>query len=903
MHLTDEDLSRHVLLRLQQKGRLLRSHFPRNDGPDAELVVNTLHAREELSRGFRFDVELLSDDASIALKGMIGKMMTVSLVRDDGTERHFNGYITEFRYVKTDGGFVYYNAVLEPWLAFTKLRQNCVSFKGCSVIGMMEQIFCRYEQRDWKVRIDADLPTVSCMNQYNETDHNHLHRRWEAAGLHYWYEHRADGHTLWLSDDSTQAGRIDACAAREVEPGTIPYRAFAGSFECDGIYRWEAVRRLGSSATALASFDYKRPHPFVASRESENQQGNEVPACEQYENLGEYGYRDGPDGEALARRRMEEADRARQYFEAAGNDRSAMPGRCFVLADHHSATMPWPVLNMAIRDPIGEREYLITSADHSAANNIHSAGREPSYYKNHITCLRRTIRWRPGRNFNSTPPPAPGVQTAIVTGPPGEEIYTDSLGRVKIQFHWDRDGQHDDNSSAWVRVAMPMAGAQFGQIGLPRVGHEVVVQFLAENPDRPIITGVVYNAVRETPWKLPEQRALSGLRSKELGGSRHNQLVLDDTAGQIQAQLRSDHLHSQLSLGQIHRIDSNAGHQEERGAGFELRTDGHGVTRAGQGLLITTDANAGGNSASKSMPQTTMRLMRAHMQHDAMAELAQQHGIDDGSAQAKTAVMVSSQNKQIKGAGEHFPELTAPHVVISSSAGIAANAAETVHVASGAQVAVTAGANISITAQGGMFASVRQGLRLFTHKLGLKLIAASGDIDLHALADSVNLLAKMQITQTANRITITAKEEIMLNGGGSYFRLSSDAIELGSKGAVTYHGAQHEFLGAKGIDAAIAMPPRGQLKGSGIFNLSSHEAASGRLGAGMPFRLYKNGSIFEEGVLDSDGNARFEHQLEEGAEYEVEMPNRQRYSIPSADVPQNDQLAGHRFDNPGGLHE
>lgn len=324
------DLPRPAVVRiLEQKGRLLRSHFPHNDGPDATLVVNTLYAREELSRGFRFDVELLSDDASIPLKDMIGKMLTVSLVRGNGTERHFNGYITEFRYVKTDGGFVYYSAVLEPWLAFTGLRKNCTAFKGCTVLEMTEKIFVHYLQRDWKVSMNTAAPTFSYQVQYNEIDHDHLHRRWEASGFHYWYEHRRDGHTLWLSDDSTLADPIDACGAREVEPGTMPYRAYAGSLEHDGVREWQAVRRMGSGATALASFDYKRPAPFVADRGSENHQGNDVPSCELYENLGEYGYPDGHEGEAQARRRMEEADKATQYFMATAT--TAPPCRAAAL--------------------------------------------------------------------------------------------------------------------------------------------------------------------------------------------------------------------------------------------------------------------------------------------------------------------------------------------------------------------------------------------------------------------------------------------------------------------------------------------------------------------------------------------------------------------------------------------
>ncbi|QGZ43184.1 type VI secretion system tip protein VgrG [Pseudoduganella flava] len=871
--------------------------FPHNDGPAAALAVNSLFAQEELSRGFRFDVELLSDDVSIPLKAMIGRMMTVSLLRDDGSVRHFNGYITEFRYMKTDGGFVYYYAVLEPWLAFAKLRKNCVSFKGRSVTEVTELVFAQYPQHDWKTCMQAEDPKVSYMNQYNETDYNHLHRRWETAGFYYWYEHRADGHTLWLADDSTMAAAIDACGSREVDPGSIPFRAFGGSYERDGISQWQAVRRMGSGATALASFDYKRPAPYIAGRESENRQGDAVPSYELYENLGEYAYRSGADGEAMARRRMEEADRMTQYFEAAGNDRSAMPGRCFKLTEHHSSTMKWPVRNVALRDPIGQRDYLIISVRHWAGNNIHSSEAEPSYYKNELTCQRKAIRWRPGRNFHSEPPPAPGVQTAIVTGPQGEEIYTDGYGRVKVQFHWDRASKRDENSSAWVRVAMPMAGREFGQVGLPRVGQEVVVQFLGENPDRPIITGLVYNEHHHAPWALPGQCALSGLRSRELAGQRCNQMVLDDTNGQIQAQLRSDHLHSQLALGDIHRLDTTAGHLERRGEGFELRTDGHGVMRAAMGMVVTTEPRTAGAGAVKAMPDTLRRLAQAQAQHESMAKLAQQHDQQEAGAQADTASALAKQNDGIKGSVSKLPELSSPHLVISSSAGIATAAEQSVHIASGEQLALTSAQNVSVAAFGGLFASVRQGLRMFVHKVGMKLIAASGDVDIQALSNSINLLAKLNIIQSANRITITAKDEIVLNGGGSYIKLGAAGIEQGSKGKVTVHGAKHEFLGPKNLNVANTMPPQSEQQGKAMFNLGSHAAASGRPQAGVPYKLYKDGALVEEGKLDETGSFAFEHENDTDSKYAVELPSGDTYEVEAGE-----QLAPHQVSSGMGHH-
>ena len=207
-------------------------------------------------------------------------------------------------------------------------------------------------------------------------------------------------------------------------------------------------------------------------------------------------------------------------------------------------------------------------------------------------------------------PKTGGPETARVVGPDAStaetNIYTDALGRIKIQFPWDRHGQKNQNSSCWVRVASAWAGNQLGAMQVPRVGQEVIVDFLGGDPDLPIVTGRVYNQLNQPPWRLPEQQALSGLRSRELtpgggngAGGRSNHLVLDDTQGHIQAQLRSDHQHSQLSLGSLGRIEDNAGRKEARGEGFELRTDGHGVVRAKDGLLISTEGRVKRLSAAK----------------------------------------------------------------------------------------------------------------------------------------------------------------------------------------------------------------------------------------------------------------------------------------------------------------
>jgi type VI secretion system secreted protein VgrG len=379
-----------------------------------------------------------------------------------------------------------------------------------------------------------------------------------------------------------------------------------------------------------------------------------------------------------------------------------------------------------------------------------------------------------------------------------------------VQFHWDREGNNDERSSAWVRVSSSWAGAELGAAAIPRVGTEVIVQWLGGCPDRPIITGAVFNERNMPPWTIPTQQALTGLRSRELapnGGNsaagRSNHLILDDTNGQIQAQLKSDHLHSQLSLGYITRIENNRGRADARGEGWELRTDGQGVARAAKGMLITTEARQNAHGPIKDMGETCHLLSTAAEKHQALAQIAQEHNAQEaGDNQSSVVKAMQAENESIRGSSaspKDFPELTKPHLVVASPAGIVTATTFDTHLISGRHTAITTGKSLSIAAGANIFASVRQAFRLFVQKAGMKMVAAAGDIDVQSLSNSIKLLAKLDITQSANRIIISAQEEIVLNGGGSYAKFGSGSIELGTSGTFTAHAATHSLPSSKSM--------------------------------------------------------------------------------------------------------
>ncbi|NHZ64329.1 type VI secretion system tip protein VgrG [Massilia sp. CCM 8694] len=490
------------------------------------MLVNTLEAIEGLSRPFEFTVELLSHDPHVPLKDLQGKMLCVQMVRKDGSMRYFTGRVFGFRLKSVDGGMSFYEARLGPWYQYLSLRKDNYLFHYTTMYQQTASIFGDYGSLadwDWRVQGAADTLTDCC--QYDESDRNFLERRWVAAGIVYWFEHTERGHKLVLSDDTTSVAPIDG------DP-EVPFQRHGGATEEDGLGEWSPSRRVAQGSVALASFDFKAPHPVVTALPSVNQQGD-VPNIESYEYTGALGFKEG--GRPLAQLRMEEIEAAAKQFDGIGNNRYLMPGRWFRLSGHFDTS--------GTGDDAQAREFLLVSVTHTASNNYHVKETRESHYENSLTALRKIVPWRAGRDHNSVETKIHGIQTATVVGPEGEEIHTDEYGRVRVQFHWDRAGSNDEKSSAWLRVATPWAGANFGMTAIPRIGTEVLVQFLDGNPNRPIITGMVPNADTMPPWTLPANKTQSGIltRSTPQGSyDNANALRFEDKKGQEQLWLHAE---------------------------------------------------------------------------------------------------------------------------------------------------------------------------------------------------------------------------------------------------------------------------------------------------------------------------------------------------------------------------
>ncbi|MFM9437179.1 type VI secretion system secreted protein VgrG [Janthinobacterium sp. CG_23.3] len=792
------------LVRARQNNRILRLSFPHNDGPRCEFVVNKLDALESMSRDFEYTIEILSDNEALAPKDIQGKLFSVQLVQAGGTLRYFSGYCFAFRRVRA-GGITFYEAKLGPWLKYLTLRTDNYLFHDATVYQQSASIFADYAAHAvWQFSVGGiDAPmTDAC--QFNETDSNYLHRRWEAAGIHYHYEHDEKGHTLVLSDDSRAAAPIDGDAA-------IMFHRHAGAREEDAIGEWSPGRRIEPAGVALTGFNFKNPVPLEMGVPTIAAQGT-VLDVESYEYAGAYGFKNRADGDRLARLRMEEREATGEHVDASGNNRRVQPGRWFSLTDRLGG---YPFGDQPDR---GENAFLILSVHHVASNNYLQDAEQRPHYSNRLRCVRKALPWRPGRNFNSVDTRILAPQTATVVGPEGQgSLFTDEYGRVRVQFHWDRVGGHDEASSAWIRAATSWAGNQLGASALPRVGSEVMVMWLDGCPDRPLVTGAVHNARYMPPWALPDQQALMGLRSRELtpaggnaAGGRSNHLILDDSNGQIQAQLKSDHQHSQLSLGHVTRVEGNAGRMDARGEGWELASDAWGVARAGRGMLITTEARPAAQSYIKDMGETVQRLRQARARHKALAEAAQERGAQEASGQqADVAAVIDAQNEAVAGAGAKgaFPELAAPLLVLASPAGIATTTGQSTHIASAEHTAVTSGKSLSIAAGDGFFASVGRTFRLFVHKAGMKLVAAAGKVTIEAQSDDIEVIANkvLELISQTDWVDIRGKKGVRLHGANHMLEIG-EKVQFFSSSPVLFHG-NLETLGPKSVSQSFNERP------------------------------------------------------------------------------------------------
>ncbi|WP_275629648.1 type VI secretion system Vgr family protein [Pseudomonas sp. 273] len=523
---------------IPQNRRLVKLTTPLQSAQ--ELLLDHFTGGEGLSRLFSFNMGLISQDAHIELKSLIGKPALLEIELADGGTRPIHGYITRFASNGSDGGLAHYSATLSPWLWMLGRRFDSRIFQDQTVEQVITQVFSPYGALPkFEFRLSKALKPHSYITQYRESDLNFVQRLLDNEGLFYYFEHTNEQHTLVVMDDSTLLKPLPA------QP-RIRYHSAAVTESADSITGWSGQRQLQSGRVAMQTFDYKQPGNLLqVGLDSVNQQGD-VEAFEIFDFPGQYTHGTHDDGEALVRNRLEALEVQAKLFYGASNCRGMSPGYTFELLQHYDHD----------NDSADDRQFLLLGVQHGGSNNYLTG--DEAHYTNEFTCIRRKIPYRP--TLSAERPRISGPQTAIVVGPPGEEIFTDSLGRVKLQFHWDRYGQRDDKSSCWVRVAQAWASGGFGSIQIPRVGDEVVVSFLDGNPDRPLVTGSLYNSQNMPPWSLPENKTQSGFltRSTKSGAAAANFIRFEDKQGAEQVIIHAERfMDTEVELDETHSVGNN----------------------------------------------------------------------------------------------------------------------------------------------------------------------------------------------------------------------------------------------------------------------------------------------------------------------------------------------------------
>ncbi|HSE57855.1 MAG TPA: type VI secretion system tip protein VgrG, partial [Nitrospiraceae bacterium] len=506
---------------LTQANRLIAINTPL--GPDV-LLLRGFTGQEAISRLFSFELDLLSTDPEIKFKDIIGQTVTLRVVLGRDKERFFNGVISRFMQTGSDAGLANYRATMVPKLWFLTRTADCRIFQNKKVPDIIQEILKENGITDIKTVLKGPYEARDYCVQYRETDFNFVSRLMEQYGICYFFEHVDGKHTVVLADDLS----AHQPCPEQSKVSWNPQGSDSLAEDVITSLQWEESLRFGKYA--VTDYNFETPSTSLQAEVKSQIDVGGNGKYEIYDYPGEYGKKS--EGESLAKIRMEEEEARYKVISGAGSARVFTTGFKFTLQDY-------------VRKDVNG-DYVLTEVRHVASvGNTYAtgaaAGGSDEDYSNSFTCIPAKT---PFRSPQVTPKPmVQGPQTAVVVGKAGEEIWTDKYGRVKVQFHWDRYGKMNEESSCWVRVSQNWAGKQWGAMFLPRIGQEVIVEFLEGDPDQPIITGRVYNAELMPPYDLPANQTQSGLKSRSSKGAtpdNYNEIRFEDKKGSEEIHLHAE---------------------------------------------------------------------------------------------------------------------------------------------------------------------------------------------------------------------------------------------------------------------------------------------------------------------------------------------------------------------------
>ncbi|RJG06144.1 type VI secretion system tip protein VgrG [Noviherbaspirillum cavernae] len=864
---------------LSQHARLISIETPLET--DA-LVVERFTGHEAMSELFRFEVDCLATTAHYPIKDLIGEEVSLRLLLADGSTRAFHGMAVEIRQKGSDGGLARYRLTLAPWLHALTLRRDSYVFQDKSVPEILKDIFSDYALASYRFELSTTLPRRSLTIQYRETDYDFIHRLLAEEGLNFYLEHSEDH-----DRDKPASAECDAASSESARvqharhtlvvfddnaslmPGRQPSIRFhraAATEASDTVTLFAQRLQVQANRVALASWDYKAL-TAVAIEESMDAGTPDVPILETFDGTRAYRYTDTAESTRIARARSQSLAMAHQTMYGESSVRALTVGSWFGLTGH--------VHTSGLGNGPADAEYAVLSIEHNAASNVTAAiggtddaGIEAGTYRNHFTCVPRTIPIRPV--CRPPKPVAPGAQVALVIGVAGAEVTTDRDHRIKVQFPWQRGdraapGQlnHPATSNApgnetagtWVRVAEPAAGANWGGSFIPRIGQEVMVGFVAGDIDRPIITGQLYNGSDAPPLHGADNHpgALAGIRSQEFAGGGFNQWLMDDTPAQLRTGVASSHASSQLNAGYLIRQNGNL-RGTYRGTGFELATDAWSTVRARRGIFVTTAQRHVAASTQLDTNEAQRRLDTAADMAGALSDAATRHRAPPLATPQGTQQLRATIDGGESVDGQQAAAFTQP-VTLFDSEGSAS-------LATPASAVLFSGTDLTLTAAsvmrfcGGQAASIvaAKEASLFTHAGGAKAIAANAPMSLRAHTGPMDVTADQALTLTSvnGNITLQARQDILLAAGGGFVRLGGGNIDIHCPSSVSVKGAAHDFLGAESIAATLEKMPDTRIKAFDEQFLAL-DKATGKPIAGLPYQIKMPDGRVLAGTTDDQG--------------------------------------------------
>jgi type VI secretion system secreted protein VgrG len=935
------------LAQYTQDTRLLR--FTAFSGTD-QLLVEHIEGYEGLSQSYRFDITALSSDAHIDLDGQLGQPALLEILTQQSRTdlRPIHGHISAVERLGSDGGFTRYRLVLEPWTAFLRYRFDSYVWQDATVIEILDDLFSDYHGQgrlvpSWRFALAdaAQYPRHEIRTQFEESDWAFVERLLADEGLFYWFEHSADHGSDEGGAHQLVIGDHNGAFAPNAQQAIRFHRA-AATEQSDSITSWYASRRLMTNAVAVGSWHEGQVTNITAQADSAHDNGD-VPSLTAVDQPGQRLFAARAQAERAARRQLEALEARNKLYHGESSVRTLAPATTFVLTGHaiHDA------------DRFGEGDgaatFMLISVQHRARNNLSFGARvlicdmfanttaaqpggdeqlDAPLYQNRFTALRADIPWRPlatdGRGTLLHPKPtAVGVQTAIVVGDGGVDLSTERDHRVRVQMHWQR-GSRSSNRCAhpagadnapghagayiWVRVVEAAAGPNWGSSFTPRIGQEVLLDYLEGDIDRPVVIGSLYNgrgmddaqgnqvaqgasaATGNAPaWfaggsgEHAHNAILSGFKTQEIGNSQdgqggYNALIMDDSTGEVGTRLQTTQHATEINLGHIKRQQDNA-RQYSHGHGVELTSQAFGAIRAARGLLISADARPNAGSTQMDAREAQQQLQQAHALQTALADTAQQHHAFAGQTFDKDqhslpetvlARPIESLAQTDTGTGSPagggagtVPAFGRPDLIVSAPAGVALLTPADLH-ASASAISFTGGIDISATMGRNFAVAARSGISLFTYgdakakrksqgDKGIKLHAAHGKVDVQAQSAQLQASADkdLRIDSTEAKVQATAKEHVLLTAGGAYVKIAGGNIEIHAPGSVFFKAAMKDLSGGTSMTPELVELPKSKPLYDEQFVVKDEH--SGEPLAYTAYRLVTDDGDIFHGVTDAQG--------------------------------------------------